>query len=66
MGADIDAEAVFDGDEVLVILAEHGPEQMRLVEVEIQTGAVPRFGLCLLFRHLYPCLSSSPRGRGSR
>jgi len=37
---DIDAEAVLDRDEVLVVLTEQGAEQLRLVELDLETGAL--------------------------
>src|SRR5205823_1968918 len=36
---DVHAETVFDGDQVAVVITEQGPEQVRLVEFELEAGA---------------------------
>ena len=41
---DMHAEAVLDGDQVAVIVAEQGPEQVGLVELELEAGAVGNGG----------------------
>ena len=36
---DVDAEPLLDGDQVAVIIAEQRPEQIRLLELELEPGA---------------------------
>ena len=51
---DIDTQAVFDGDQILVILPEQRAQQMRFIESDFQTGALGDVGartVMWLFRH---------------
>jgi hypothetical protein len=40
---DVDAEAVLERDEVLVVLAEQAAEQLRLVELDLEPDAFAGF-----------------------
>ena len=41
---DVDSEPVLDRDQVAIVIAEQRPEQVRLVELELEPGAVRNRG----------------------